>query len=746
MNHRSLELVADRFLLLSHGQVLDLASGEDVWLRIERERAPGPGWAERCAALYVRRHPGLVELADYGALGRAGWFEAFRTQGGVRRWPSGGRANRTLRAVSAFLRGQGLTPGLLNPSRILDVAGEPRMLPDDQTGFVFEEPSNRKAMATFPRPSTSLGDGGFVVQFRTTVERITDFLDEPRASRARWLQVRAPTGSGISTTLRLVAREVRLKGFLPIAGSLIEGFELGAQPGRLLRELLPLMTCRHVVVLNDRPDTSGAQDEDGSNSVGMERPSRLVSAILELRAVMPHADITVVSVSDRETSCSWVTLDPLHPNQLLSMVGRPVDGRRRVSLLRAAHASRGWPGRFVRRAGLIQGTSEVAVARERASRFGPSLQEKSHSKAADRTADLDGWRRLCDGRTLFERGRHAAAARAFRAALGMFDRRNDALHAGQACYELGRLLVRRGAIEEACQFFARAGKSFRHAGAIGRAIAAAAAEGSARIDDGELQIAEALLQTAEIAGLEIGARQEIITVRGALVRCLQLQGKRDDALRVVDRDEADGQSLDKTCLPGTTSPERVEWHCAAGSLAVQQRAYEDASTHVSAAISASADGSALSKCAAHHVALRLSALIGDAEAVRLHAASALDAARLAHAPIEALRVRLALVEALGDVGCAPEARAVAARLIRRRLRQIPPLLSAERGLVLARALPDSAIARTLGEKAEELARLSGATALLGGVNPGHRLPQPLDDIVDLLKLTHEYRGRRDASH
>ncbi len=221
-----------------------------------------------------------------------------------------------------FCEARGSRRALLDPSRILDVAGEPRMLPDDQTGFVFEEPSNGKAMATFPRPSTSLGDAGFVVQFRTTVERITDFLDEPRASRARWLQVRAPAGSGISTTLRLVAREVRLKGFLPIAGSVVEGFELGNQPGRLLRDLLPLMTCRHVVVLNDRPGTcSGAQDEDGCNSVGTERPSRLVSAVLELRAVMPHADITVVSVSDRETSCSWVTLDPLHPNQLLSMVG-----------------------------------------------------------------------------------------------------------------------------------------------------------------------------------------------------------------------------------------------------------------------------------------------------------------------------------------------------------------------------------------------------------------------------------------
>ena len=712
-----------------------------MWLRIERERPPGPGWAERCAALYVRRHPGLVELVDYGVLGRAGWFEAFRTQGRIRRWPTGGRrANRTLQAVATFLRGQGLTPGALRQARIVEVAGEPRILPDDQTGFPLEErDAGDAAGSTLSRPSTSLTDSGIVLQVRTTVDRIIDFLDEPRASRARWLQVRAPIGSGISTTLRLVAREVRLKGFLPLAGSLVAHLETGDRPGLALRALLPHVTCRHLVVLNDRHDVAcRANDADAYKRGGADPSAHLVSAILELRAALPHSAITVVSVSDRETSCSWVTLDPLRTDQLLSMVGCRVNGRHRASLFRAAQGSCGWPGRFVKRAGLIPSTNEVAVARERAPRFGPASPEREDTRPADRTADLDAWRCFCDGRALFERGRHAAAARAFRAALGMFERRDDALHAGQASYELGQLLFRRGIVEDASHFFAQAGRHFRQAGVVDRAIAAAAAEGTARIDAGELRVAEGILQTAEIASLEIGAHQELIALRAALVRCLQLLGKTDEAVRLVERDRVVLQTVEKTQIGGVVRHGRVQWYCAAASLALQRRAYEDASTHVTSAVSASKDGAAVSKCAAHQVALSLSALIGDAEAVQLHAASALEAAQLAHAPIEALRVRLAVVAALGDVGAIEESRTAAAQLLRRRSRHIPPLLSAQRGLVLARALPDSTIAHALGEEAEAFARLSGASGLLGDMKPTRRLPQPLDDIVDLLTITHEY--------
>jgi two-component system response regulator HydG len=352
---------------------------------------------------------------------------------------------------------------------------------------------------------------------------------------------------------------------------------------------------------------------------------------------------------------------------------------------------------------------------------------------------LDAWRRLSDARTLVERGRHAGAARAFRTALGMFERRQDAFHAATTAYELGQLLVRRGTVEDACQFFARAGKAFREVGAVDRATSAAAAEGSARLEIGELAVAEALLQTAEMAGTEIDLHEDLITIRAALVRCLQLQNRIAEAANLVERHRATLNAAASAAASAGTNLRRTEWHVAAAFLAVHQRAYEDATTHVSAAVSAAKQGPALAHCLAHHAALALSGLVGDIDAVRLHATSALDGARLAHAPVESLRVRLTLIEALGNVGAPQEGRAVAARLLRRRLRRVPPLVGAQRGVILARALPDSLIARALGKESESFANASGAVALLHeGVNVACSLPQPVDDIVDLIKNTHEY--------
>jgi DNA-binding NtrC family response regulator len=356
----------------------------------------------------------------------------------------------------------------------------------------------------------------------------------------------------------------------------------------------------------------------------------------------------------------------------------------------------------------------------------------------ERTADLDAWRCLIDGRAMLDRGRHADAARAFRTACGMFERRDDQLHAGMACYELGLLVVQRGAIEDACRFFTQAGRKFREAGAIDRAIAAAAAEGSARIEAGELDVAEALLQTAQLAGVELGACQELLMVRAALIRCLHLQGRFDDALRLIEREDAGRRAQDEAARSDVAPLHQTQWHCAAGAVAVHRRTFEEASSHVTAALSAAKEGPPLATCAAHRLAVRLQGLIGDAEAIERHAASALEAARVARAPIEALRLRVTLVGALNEIGSTREARAAAARLLRRRARRIPPLLAAERGIALARALHDSAAARALGEEGEKFARTSGAAALLEEATSAPGLPRPLDDVVDLLRRTHEY--------
>ncbi len=72
-------LFADRFVRLQPGEAIDLATARRVWIR---SVAPGGAadvatWLGRCAALSSLWHPGFVPLADFGAVGRHRYFEAW---------------------------------------------------------------------------------------------------------------------------------------------------------------------------------------------------------------------------------------------------------------------------------------------------------------------------------------------------------------------------------------------------------------------------------------------------------------------------------------------------------------------------------------------------------------------------------------------------------------------------------------------------------------------------------------------
>lgn len=727
--------------------MIDLASGQEVWIRIERDTAGTRDWVERCAALYAHRHAHLVELVDYGAIGRTGRFEVFGTRGPVRRWPSGDVARSAFRSCSAFLMQQGLSPGKCDPSRVIDVDGAPRVLPDDTTGFVLGRESRPVRVCAGNRlASKEPSVAGIVVQPRSAVWQVTEFLEECWSHGLRGLQIRAPAGAGASMTLQLVAREVRLRGLVPIITTLFErpsAFDNDDKPGRwLLHEL----AGRHVVLLHDRRDEPTPETQAAT------------LARFLLRLALPRLSVAVVNVSDQAPASSSVVLEPFTREQLLAMLGtaaRP--DRPRARFMRAVRASHGWPGRFARALGISgEPCREVAVARERAPKFAGQNDVRTFDLGHAAGADLDGWKRLIDARRLTERGRHAAGIRAFREAIGMCDRRGDELHAGTAWNELGDLLLMRGAADAARDAFEQAGQHLRQAGALARALVAAAGEGSARMEAGQLKEAETILRTAELAAFHMKTSREGLVVRTALLRCMYWQARWDEAISTIEREKLprlvgtdDPPSRDQMTAISAAAEEAaglsrlqpVEWafwHSVAARVAMERRALDEAARHVAAAMSASTDGPPLARCASHAMAVRLHGWIGDAEAVRLHAARGLEAARVSRAPMEALRLRVNLVEALEQVGSAGEARGLALRLLRIRASRIPALLRAELTMALARMLPDHAEAQRRRGEAEAFARSVGATALLCPPASGQALPRPLCDIVDVVRSTHEY--------
>ena len=768
-------LLADRFLQLRDRRTLDLATGEEVWIRIEPDAPISGAWTERCAALYVRRHPHVVELLDYGALGRASRFEAFRTHGPLCPWSSGdAEATRALEGAATFLTGQGLSAGTLDRLRVINVAGEPRLLADEATGLRLDaegavESVVGQASAASPEASASLdvadersraqtGREGFltsgvVLQPRLAVGQIMDFLEEPWPCGTRWLELRAPSGAGASTALRLVAREVRLRGFVPVSTSLFSGVE-GSECGEEVAQRLPSECAgRHLVLLNDHGDELESADQ---------KTERIVRCIFRLCAVTRRPQIAVVSVSHstEQPSSPWVAMDPLSADQLRATIGaRPSVTRHERHLTRAIRASCGWPGRFLRSLGVSEETQHcAAMARERAPNFPGRTGHRADDIPATSGADLDGWKRLVEARGLVRRGRHAAAARTFREAVGMFERRGDELHAGTAWYELGQLCLLRGALDVARRGFEQAGLRFHAAGATLRVILATAGEGLARMEAGQLREAEAILQAADLPVAHVRDSSEGLLLRTVLVRCLSWQGRSEEAAALTYRERGSGTERraaadhvlnaseaaeEPAHLARFAAARSAEWHAASARVALQRRALDDAAGHVKAAVAATRDDEPLGICAAHTAAVSLHGCIGDAEAARLHAARGLDAARAAHAPLEAIRVRISLVVALDQAGARSDARAQAVRLLRLRHSKIPALLKAELGVALAATLPDVAAARSLGEQGEAFARAAGALGLLPSTAAPHGVPRPLSDIIDVLRSTEEYEDEVD---
>ena len=77
----AMRIVADRFVETDRGRVVDLATGEIVFLMIASAGGPSDQlrWAARCDLLHRLHHPSLARLVDYGrrrvaAVRGVGWL------------------------------------------------------------------------------------------------------------------------------------------------------------------------------------------------------------------------------------------------------------------------------------------------------------------------------------------------------------------------------------------------------------------------------------------------------------------------------------------------------------------------------------------------------------------------------------------------------------------------------------------------------------------------------------------------
>jgi two-component system response regulator HydG len=326
---------------------------------------------------------------------------------------------------------------------------------------------------------------------------------------------------------------------------------------------------------------------------------------------------------------------------------------------------------------------------------------------------------LDDARHVMARGRHAAAERSLRASLAAFERRNDTLHAGDAAFLLGQLLQHRGRAADAYELFTRAREHYNKRGAAAEAVRACAFAGLAQTDRAMFHEAEDILRAAYSAASALPDTNLRLTAGVALARCLLWQSRFGDASQLLEK-----------LTPQDNDTGAARYWCVVARLRVTASDLPGAWSAVARArqtIGGSADPACESTVRTGEAMVQ--AVLGDVDALECHVREGLRASARAHLPLQAVRLRLTLLEGLLLAKRAGRARDIGARLKTLSKVVLPPLLAKR----LARALE-----RLAAPSAHETAPVFYSTA-----KPASN-QEDVDGLTELLSHCHGVEDEREA--
>jgi DNA-binding NtrC family response regulator len=687
-------LVADRFIVRPGGSILDLATGDRVLLECGQvgDREEQAAWAERCAARLGLGDAKTPELVDYGVLSSATRFEAYRI-------PTGSTVP--------------LCPGSTAPVDPLP------------------------GLQTPPAP---------------LVASVIDLLDNGRTGEPRAVWAHAAGGAGRRLLLGAIAREARLRGFVPIstacAGWLLADDGAESTGARLL-------TGRHLLVIHD---------EEVNTRTNPAAALARIAVLAGTGSPRPHVFLVLRAMAG--------TITPVFAPASSARAKRRMSADDHPFLVCESHA--------------VYGAAGAPVP---ATSCGPAVfPDVDPVRVSWDTGHEGDWhRRVGTAARLAQRGRHAAAERMLRDALGGLTRRDNRAGAAAAALALGCLLLDRGRAEEAVRASAAARDDFNRAGDGAGAIDAAILMGLAWVDEGRLREAEAALRAASIAAVQLDDVERLRRASLALARTLYWQGRFADAERAlgdIERGDVEqpvarpghddladavmvaetAPSLSEEHVPGQwacdarTSPPGTrggpEWPdidrgVAVASLrvrvAVAAGDFQAAGCQATRALDRAARiGQPLERCVAHAAAAALYAAIADAGNLAVQVRCGFAAARHAHAPLRALRLRLILAKGLETCGDLPGARRVRRRLARIRLERLPALLRAAVQVTLSTDETCRGGATAARAAVRAFVSTSGAVALeprAADAPPAIRLAF-LDDILSLVRICHVVEDER----
>jgi len=519
---------------------------------------------------------------------------------------------------------------------------------------------------------------------------LLELLDEGRTGRPLSVACVGERGSGRRTFVRQAAAGARARGYVPLAVAMVDRFPA----------LRKAVEGRHVMLI--------ARPED---------PSTVTELLwLRLCAATPNGHLRLQICETKPVGADLVlTLAPCAPDRLSAAVRwHPPAGLTAGQVRRAAAEAGGLPGRLIASLGHVAEHAALKVAEARAAYRIPPLPEDSEIEHP--WADL-----LADARRAARQGQRAAAERTLRQIGGAARRRQVTAAAAAAETELGWLRLARGRADEARALFAAVLEEDR---AVSVRVDAALGLAEAHLACGALEQAEATLRGARAA--------DPTRVAVSLARCFRIQGRREEASRVLDPVVA--HDAERTRGRGTAV------------LARLMLAGEDlpgaARLGAQALSAAGRAADPLLACSAHEILAAVHARVLDPAAAASHADRAVAAARVARWPVRELLARAARLECLQQCG-----QPVDRRTIERLLRiaeQMPALVRARLWRCAGRVLGSGRERDSYAARAEEFARAVGAASWLASAR-GSDAQQTTIDVESLLRLQAEVRDPRRAA-
>ena len=293
---------------------------------------------------------------------------------------------------------------------------------------------------------------------------------------------------------------------------------------------------------------------------------------------------------------------------------------------------------------------------------------------------------------------------------------------------LSRLLLTRGRAADARVLFESAHDRFQRVRAPIPAVAATLCVGVAQTDLGRLGDAERSCRAAYSAAAALNAGEASVMCAVGLARALLWQERCSDA-----------QSVLESVTPGSDAETVARYWCLIARLRMGAHGVADAWRAVERARPAGPACAAAIEAHVRRWEAAVQARVGDLEALENHVMAGLVAARAARLPLQAIKLRLVLIEGLADAGRVGPARAAARHLLRISGLPIPPLLKATVDRTLARVRAPRACSD--GRKVMESARESspgfqprGSAGTLGD----------LDGLRELLSCSHQFEDEAEA--